>query len=428
MKLSEKKLNVKSILLITVILPVFVIVISSVAIYITAKSVQPGSTLDASLLEEKKEEQIPDADEALERFSALINDAVTSGRLKYSKSTTASIDEITCERAEVQEIISFAASSVETKMQEKYEGKTIKYGEDASALISIIPNGIPSGFTAEYTDGKLSLTLEFGSVFGNMYFLGDDKTAISMFIKENESVFSAINEKIVPEGIKYILTADEKTQEIISLSVERTYNYSSHISFKNTLSAIGSMPFGMKITFSENYGFSFAGIRIEEDTVTFSEGGYDTLTVTPFVEENLSENEYSLRFISSDTDVVSVDENGQVTALKESEKPVTVTVELSYLGKVFSDSCEVYVVTPVETVRVSETALNMKKGDVRTITASVTPDDATVKTVDFLSSDKNVVTVNEKGEITAIGAGTATLYAYSVQGLIAAECTVTVTE
>ena len=47
MKLSEKKLNVKSILLITVILPVFVIVISSVAIYITAKSVQPGSTLDA---------------------------------------------------------------------------------------------------------------------------------------------------------------------------------------------------------------------------------------------------------------------------------------------------------------------------------------------------------------------------------------------
>ena len=34
---------------------------------------------------------------------------------------------------------------------------------------------------------------------------------------------------------------------------------------------------------------------------------------------------------------------GYVTALKESEEPVYVTVTLCYMGKIFTDKCPVYV-------------------------------------------------------------------------------------
>lgn len=428
MKFSEKKLNVKSILIITVILPALVIAVSSVAIYITAKSVQPGSTLDMSLLE-VKEEMLPETnEEALTALEGYIESAITSGKLKFSGATTVSIDEITCDKTEVKEILSFASSSIAGKMAERYETNTIKYGEDASSLRDILPGSVPSEFTAEISSGIVTLTLDYDSVFSNMYFISDDKTAVSLFIKENESVFSAINEKFVPLSVKYILTGEEMSGEIISLSVVRTYGYSSYISFVNTLLPIGTTPLGFIVTFTENYGFSFAGIEIEEDSVTFGKGDYDTLTVTPYVEENLSEDEYSLEFISSDDSVVSVDENGQITALKEHPKPVKITVKLQYLGKTFTDSCDVYVVTPVETVRISDTGLSMKTGEIYILEATVSPDDATIKTVDFISSDESVAKVNSSGEITAVGVGTATVYAYSLQGFVATECAVTVTQ
>ncbi len=429
MKLSEKRLNVKSILIITVLLPVFVIIVSSAAIVITAKSVQPGSTLDMSLIE-KTEKTLPGTnEEALQILTGLTESAVTGGRLKYSSETSVSISEISCaENDAVAKILSFASSSFQGKMAERYEKNEIKYGEDASALRDILPGRAPDENTYESENGRFTLTLTYNSVFNNMYFLSDDKTAVELFIKENESVFSAINKKFIPVKVEYILTGEEKSDEMLSLCISRTYNFSSNISFVNTLSQIGSMPLNMSLTFNEKYNFSYAGIKIEEDTVTFGEGDYDTLTVIPFTEANISEDEYSLSFISSDESVVTVDENGQITALKEHTEPVIITVELSYLGKTFTDSCRVFVVTPVETVKISDTEIFLKNGESHSLEATVLPDDATIKSIDFVSSDESIVKISSQGEITAVASGTATVYAYSVQGYIATECTVTVTD
>ena len=52
MKLTEQKLSIKSILLITILFPVLVIALSSVAIVITAKSVQPQDTVSSDFLRE----------------------------------------------------------------------------------------------------------------------------------------------------------------------------------------------------------------------------------------------------------------------------------------------------------------------------------------------------------------------------------------
>ena len=76
-----------------------------------------------------------------------------------------------------------------------------------------------------------------------------------------------------------------------------------------------------------------------------------------------------------------------------------------------------------EGITVSPTTLNLTEGETSTLTATVTPADAN-KYVTWTSSDDAVATV-ENGVVTAVGAGTATITAKTVNNLTAT-CSVTV--
>jgi surface protein len=80
----------------------------------------------------------------------------------------------------------------------------------------------------------------------------------------------------------------------------------------------------------------------------------------------------------------------------------------------------------VTQITLSETELSMKTGDTVAITATVSPENATDKTVTWSSSDTSVATVSD-GSVTAISKGTATITAASGNGLTA-QLSVTVTE
>ncbi|MBR3598134.1 MAG: Ig domain-containing protein [Clostridia bacterium] len=431
MKTSEKKLSVKSLIILTGILPIVVILASSIAIYFTAKNAGEQNTVDYSFLH-PSESAITSAPgnthEASEKAEELLRTAVDSKILKYSGYTDVSIEEIVCDNKSLEGILSFASSSFNSKFSSLYEPVTIKYGEDADGIYDILPGSIPSEFSSEITDGKLEIKLIFNEVFKNMYFTGKDTKSINTFISDNKEVFSTLNKKLIPSVVTYTYLFNADTSRIISLEIFRSYDYTSTVAFQNTIADIGTSSLSMKIGFSEKYDFSYAGIEIEQDIITLGKNGYEALSVTPFTEEDLSEDEYSLRFISSDETVVTVDENGQAEAVSISETPQTVTVELQYLGRTFTDTCTVFVVNETESIKLSDESITLKKGDIYTLSAHVKPDNATVKTVKWVSSDENIIKINESGEITAVNSGTATVTAVTLQGLLAAECTVTVTD
>lgn len=433
MKLADKKFSIKSIVLLSLIIPILVIAASSVAIVITAKSVQPQETADASLFEadEKKYEikSVPKNEEdALTLTSKLFNNTVKSGIVKYDGKTDAYIEEIICTNKSVEDFFSFAKGSIASKLSSFYESSSIKYGEDASALLCVLPGNAPDSVEAEITeDDVLMMKLTYNTVFNNMYFLSDDTAALKLFTTENAGVFSVLNEKLIPEVFVFTLTADALTGEIYSFTVDRVYNYSANIAFKNSLSDIGTTPFAMKVQFSEAYNFSYAGIEIAEDALTLNTGDFTTLTVTPFVEADVNEDDFSLTFSSYDK-YLTVDENGQITSIKNCDKPIFVRVTLEYLGKTFTDACKVYVVKPVEAVQLSETSLSLNKDETRTLSAKIKPDDATIKKIIWITSDESVAAVDETGLVTANENGTATISAISEQGLVVAKCEVTVTD
>ena len=90
-------------------------------------------------------------------------------------------------------------------------------------------------------------------------------------------------------------------------------------------------------------------------------------------------------------------------------------------------------VTPPEIVPVSQITLNKAEtsisvGNSETLTATVAPENATIKALTWASSDENVATVAPDGTVTAVKAGAATITATAADGSgKSAVCKVTVT-
>lgn len=80
----------------------------------------------------------------------------------------------------------------------------------------------------------------------------------------------------------------------------------------------------------------------------------------------------------------------------------------------------------VTSITLDKSEVTIKKGSSYTLTATITPNNATNKLIKWSSSNNNVATVSN-GKVTAISEGTATITATTVDGNHTATCKVTVT-
>jgi len=85
-------------------------------------------------------------------------------------------------------------------------------------------------------------------------------------------------------------------------------------------------------------------------------------------------------------------------------------------------------VVPVTGITVTPETASLTVGQTQQLTASIEPDNASNPAVTWTSGDETIATVDENGLVTAVAAGTATIYATSAaDNTIQATCTVTVT-
>lgn len=135
-----------------------------------------------------------------------------------------------------------------------------------------------------------------------------------------------------------------------------------------------------------------------------------------------------LAYLSSDESVATVDESGNVTAVGVGECTITTTIvadttataedagvdsEMLVVPENAKAETKVTVTTKVEQIALSKTEGVLTVGNSVTITATVTPDNATNATVNWTSSDEKVATVDSNGKVTAVAAGNATITATS---------------
>jgi len=130
---------------------------------------------------------------------------------------------------------------------------------------------------------------------------------------------------------------------------------------------------------------------------------------------------------SSNPSIVTVDSNGKVTAVAAGTANI---ICVANDGSNISSTCTVTVVKTISvtSIKLNNTTLIVEQGKTSTLTATVSPTDATNKTVSWGTSNPSIATVDSKGKITAVAAGKANIICVATDGTnISSTCAVTVT-
>lgn len=125
---------------------------------------------------------------------------------------------------------------------------------------------------------------------------------------------------------------------------------------------------------------------------------------------------YTLEPADTTEDDVTLSVADESIAKLEGNKLVAVsdgTTKITATSGIVKTSAKVTVTTKVEQIVLNKTEGVLTVGNSITVTATVTPDNATNTTINWTSSDEKVATVDSNGKITAVAAGNATIKATS---------------
>lgn len=164
------------------------------------------------------------------------------------------------------------------------------------------------------------------------------------------------------------------------------------------------------------------GVVMEKHSISLNVGQNEMLyaTASPVNADNKK-----LIWSSSDDEIVSVDDDGNVTAKKCGVAFVKATSEDNPLA---TDSCKVTVIQPVTGVTLNHKTCELHQiGETLQLVATVLPEDASNKEVRWASSSEQVCIVSN-GTVVAVGYGTSVIIVTTVDGNFMATCTVTVVE
>ena len=159
-------------------------------------------------------------------------------------------------------------------------------------------------------------------------------------------------------------------------------------------------------------------ISLDRYEAELTEGESVQLTATVSPEDA---DDKTVTWTSDNSAVATVDASGLVSAISEGMATITATTPNGHAA-----SCEVNVLKRIVIISPESIALNitqaeLTEGESLQLTANVSPENTTDKTVTWTSDNSTVATVDASGLVTAISEGEATVTASTVNGL-AASC------
>lgn len=269
----------------------------------------------------------------------------------------------------------------------------------AKITVTTADGGFTDSCVVEVVQLATEVTLDFTSISINA---GKTKTLVATVKPTTASdrtvTWKSSNEKVATVNSKGVITAVAAGTATITATSGDT-NASVHC----------------KVTVTQ----APTGVSLSSKTLKVGIGKTKTLkaTVKP---ENVSNKNVSWK--SSDTKIATVSDDGVVKGIKAGNVKITATT----MDGRFTATCTVTVYTAVKSVKLNKTSLTLKYGSTTTITPTISPSNATYKTVSWKSSDNDVVTVDKNGKIKAVGVGYAVVTATTTQGSKTATCQVNV--
>ena len=235
-----------------------------------------------------------------------------------------------------------------------------------------------------------------------------------------------LEEMVIPYGVTKIdKSAFVNDPKLLTITLPRTVNTidSTAFSYADKMTV-----YGVAGTYAEEWaesvGATFVNqevaateVSLNKNELTINKGATEKLLLT-IAPSNFTDE---INWKSGNTNVVTVDNTGKITAKAVGTAVVKVTVGNQ------SASCKVTVVQPVTSLYLSKSSLTMEATDTYVLTVSVSPSDAFNKAVKWESSDETIATVNQEGVVTALKKGKATITVSTLDGSnIKKTCTVEV--
>lgn len=259
------------------------------------------------------------------------------------------------------------------------------------------------------------------------------EAADSLFVGQSTYVSVGDENGLVMEHVDWTATPDSIVQldEVTDADMPTSQNLSAHV--KVTAKQAGTV----EIKAITGSGRMDTHMITVEPLVPVEKITLDSeMTVTT---SGLHELEYTiepanasiqdLEWESTDAAVAKVQYSSGRYVLYAYKNGTTTITATATDGSGVTASCEVTVNInyPVQGISLNHDAKTFTKaGETLQLTATIYPDSATNKTVTWKSSDKTVATVDESGEVTAVGNGTANITATTEDGNFKATCQVTV--
>lgn len=144
---------------------------------------------------------------------------------------------------------------------------------------------------------------------------------------------------------------------------------------------------------------------IKMDDIALETNGHTSETVA-YTLEPADTTEDDVTLSVADESIAKLEGN-KLVAVSDGATKITAT------SGIVKTSAKVTVTTKVEQIVLNKTEGVLTVGNSVTVTATVTPDNATNATVNWTSSDEKVATVDSNGKVTAVAAGNATIKATS---------------
>lgn len=126
-------------------------------------------------------------------------------------------------------------------------------------------------------------------------------------------------------------------------------------------------------------------------------------------------NNKSVQWWSGNKKILTVNQSGRVKAVGKYGQSTYIYCKAKD-GSGKTAKYKLRIVRPVTKVSVSPSRITLLEGETAQLKATIAPRNATVRSLTWTSSNPEVATVDEDGEITAVGEGTCKIYATSTDG------------
>jgi len=258
-------------------------------------------------------------------------------------------------------------------------------------------------------------------VYDNMPTIPTDNPNVnkSDFIADNSKVYcngTNVNIRTGPSTSYEILTTINKQDKMVRIQ----RGISSGERWDKVQLENGMIGYIFQQYVTEIPAVQIESIDLQIENTTLQKGERKKLQVTIFPTDASS---HKVNYISSNPEVATVDDQGNIQAISSGTTTITVKAEENSV----QSQIEINVYSSVTGISLDQKELYMQIDDTFKINAYIEPDDANNKEIRYESSNSEIATIDENGIITAYKEGVVTITAISDENnAIKNECKLTV--